>query len=83
MDYFTALRRSGKILDAYFEQSKDILHNASKGTIRESILNRVIRPFLPSCYGLSGGEAFDSEGNVSKQLDLVVYDSVFSSPAFR
>ena len=78
MDYYTALRRSGKILDAYFEQSKDILHNASKGTIRESILNRVIRPFLPSCYGLSGGEAFDSEGNVSKQLDLVVYDSVFS-----
>ena len=59
-------------------QSKDILHNASKGTIRESILNRVIRPFLPSCYGLSGGEAFDCEGNVSKQLDLVVFDSVFS-----
>ncbi len=78
MDYYTALRKSGKILDAYFEQSKDILHSASKGTVRESILNRVIRPFLPSCYGLSGGEAFDCEGNVSKQLDLVVYDSIFS-----
>lgn len=78
MDYYTALKRSSRILDAYFEQSKDILHNASKGTVRESILNRVIRPFLPSCYGLSGGEAFDSEGTVSKQLDLVVYDSVFS-----
>ena len=23
MDYFSALRRSGKILDAYFEQSRD------------------------------------------------------------
>jgi hypothetical protein len=78
MDYYTALKRSSKILDGYFEQSKDILHNASKGAVRESILNRVIRPFLPSCYGLSGGEAFDSEGNVSKQLDLIVYDSVFS-----
>ena len=33
---------------------------------------------MPACYGLSGGEAFDSEGNTSKQLDLVVYDSVFS-----
>ncbi len=33
---------------------------------------------MPACYGLSGGEAFDNEGNISKQLDLVVYDSIFS-----
>lgn len=78
VDYFSALKRSGKILEAYFEQSKDILHSGSKGTIRENIIDKVIRPFLPSCYGLSGGEAFDSAGNVSKQLDLVVYDSIFS-----
>jgi hypothetical protein len=78
MNYYDALKRSGKILEAYFEQSKDILHSGSKGTIRENILNKVIRPFLPSCYGLSGGEAFDKNGSVSKQLDLVVYDNVFS-----
>lgn len=54
------------------------MHNGSKGTVRENIINKVIRPFLPACYGLSGGEAFDNEGNTSKQLDLVVYDSVFS-----
>lgn len=54
------------------------MHNGSKGTVRENIVNKIIRPFLPVCYGLSGGEAFDSEGNTSKQLDLVVYDSVFS-----
>lgn len=78
MDYFTALRRSGKILEGYFEQSKDILHSASKGTVREAILNKVIRPFLPPCYGISGGEAFDSEGHMSKQLDLVIYDAMYS-----
>lgn len=78
MDYYSALLRSGKILDSYFEQSKDILHSASKGSIRENILNKVIRPFLPSCYGLSGGEAFDASGKSSKQLDLVIYDAVFS-----
>lgn len=78
MDYFTALRRTGKILDSYFEQSKDILHNGSKGFVREDILDKVIRPFLPFCYGLCGGEAFDSEGNMSKQLDLVVYDTLYS-----
>lgn len=78
MNYYSALIKSGKILEGYFEQSKNILHNGSKGTVRENIVNKVIRPFLPACYGLSGGEAFDSEGNTSKQLDLVVYDSVFS-----
>lgn len=78
MDYYTALRRTGKILESYFEQSKDILHNGSKGTVREQIVNKVIRPYLPNCYGLSGGEAFDDEGNVSRQLDLVVYDAIFS-----
>lgn len=78
MNYYSALIKSGEILEGYFEQSKNILHNGSKGTVRENIVNKVIRPFLPACYGLSGGEAFDSEGNTSKQLDLVVYDSVFS-----
>ena len=78
MNYYTALCKSGKILDAYFEQSKDIMHNASKGSVREAIVKRVIRPFLPPRYGLSGGEAFDSEGKTSKQLDLVVYDSLYS-----
>lgn len=78
MNYYSALIKSGKILEGYFEQSKNILHNGSKGTVRENIINKVIRPFLPACYGLSGGEAFDSEGNTSKQLDLVVYDSIFS-----
>ena len=45
---------------------------------RENIINKVIRPFLPFCYGISGGEAFDNQGNVSKQLDIVIYDAVFS-----
>lgn len=78
MNYYSALLRSGRILESYFEQSQDILHSGSKGTIRENIVNKIIRPFLPSCYGISGGEAFDSNGNTSKQLDLVIYDAVFS-----
>jgi len=78
MNYYDALKKSGKILEAYFEQSKDVLHNGSKGTIRENIVSKVIRPFLPKCYGLSSGEAFDKNGGQSKQLDLVVYDDIFS-----
>jgi hypothetical protein len=78
MKYHDALISTGKILEGYFDNSKNILHNASKGTLREQIVSKVIRPFLPTCYGLSGGEAFDSKGSVSKQLDLVVYDTIHS-----
>ena len=78
MDFFTSLRKSGKTLEAYFDQTKDVLHSASKGMIRETILNKVIRPYLPFCYGISSGEAFDKNGNTSKQLDIVIYDTIFS-----
>lgn len=78
MDYFSALKRSSAILDARFKQSQDILHSASKGTIRELIIKEVLRPFLPECYGLSGGECFDSNGKTSKQMDVVIYDKLYS-----
>ena len=41
MDYYSALKRSGKILEGYFEQSRDVMHNGSKGTIRENIINKI------------------------------------------
>lgn len=74
MNYYSALIKSGEIFEGYFEQSKNILHNDSKGTVRENIVNKVIRPFLPACYGLSGGEAFDNEGDTSKELYEIKLD---------
>ncbi len=78
MDYIDALRRAAKKLDAEFESSETIQHNPSKGAVREYILKRCIRPFLPDAYGISNGECFDMDGNVSKQLDAVVYDRLYS-----
>lgn len=48
MNFYSVLIKSGKILEGYFEQSKNILHNGSKGTVRENIINKAIRPFLPA-----------------------------------
>jgi hypothetical protein len=78
VNYYEALKHTGKLLEARLSQSKNVLHSASKGAIRELIINDIIRPFLPQCYGLSGGESFDRNGKVSKQLDLVIYDTIFS-----
>lgn len=78
MDYIDALRRTARKLDAEFESSQLIQHSPSKGTFREYIVKQCIRPFLPNAYGISNGECFDTYGNVSKQLDAVVYDRLYS-----
>ena len=72
------LQKSIKRIEADFDFSAIIDHNCSKGTFREQIIKNFLRPFLPGCYGVSGGQAFDNVGNNSKQLDVVIYDSLFS-----
>ena len=76
--YFEMLRKSIARIQADFEFSAIIDHNVSKGTFREYIVKHFLRPFLPNAYGISGGQAFDSEGIISKQLDIVVYDALHS-----
>lgn len=76
--YLKMLRKSIKRIEADFEFSADIDHNGSKGSIREYIIEHFLRPFLPKCYGVSGGQAFDCDDNTSRQLDIVIYDDIFS-----
>ena len=78
MNYIEALRKTARKLDAEFESSELISHSPSKGAFREYIIKQCVRPFLPEAYGISNGECFDMEGNVSKQLDAVVYDRLYS-----
>ena len=74
--YLEMLRKSIKRIEADFDFSAIIDHNCSKGTFREQILKNFLRPFLPGCYGVSGGQAFDNDGKISKQLDVVVYSTL-------
>lgn len=65
-------------LEAEYNMSKIVNHSASKGALREFLLKEIIRPFLPKRYGLCNGECFDSHDGVSRQLDVIVYDDLFS-----
>lgn len=78
MNYIDALKKTAKRLDAEFEASQLIHHGATKGAFREYIIKQCIRPFLPEAYGISSGECFDIHGNMSRQLDAVVYDRLYS-----
>lgn len=76
--YLEMLKKSINRIEADFDFSRIIDHNSSKGTFREQIIKKFLRPFLPGCYGISGGQAFSSDGSLSKQLDIVIYDQLYS-----
>lgn len=76
--YVEMLKKSIKRIEADYDFSAIINHNGSKGTFREYILKKFLIPFLPGCYGVSGGQAFDNAGNTSRQLDVAIYDRFFS-----
>lgn len=79
MKYLEILKTNSKILDAKLEASIPYNHKGVKGNCREEDLISVIRECLPNCYGLKAGEIFDQNDNVSNQIDVVIYDNVYSN----
>lgn len=78
MTIYDELKTAASEVEAKFLKSINTNHSGLKGSFRECIISDIIRPFLPKRYGLTTGESFDSAGNTSKQLDVVVYDDLFS-----
>jgi hypothetical protein len=64
-------------------QSKLFTHMGDRGEFREQVVQEFLRPYLPPCYGLDPGEIFSSDGQQSAQIDIVVYDAVFSTVLFQ
>jgi len=79
----TALRTASKRMIADLEDSELFTHNGEIGDIREQIVQSFLRPYLPDCYSLGTGQIFDSKDQMSKQIDVVIYDQLFSTVLFK
>jgi len=51
-------------------------HPGELGLGREEIIRRFLRAYIPSRFDVSTGFVFDSRGNVSKQLDIVIANAL-------
>ena len=72
-------RAESRALEALFEARRPGgKHNHEKGMRREEVLLEFLRRHLPPRYGLARGEIMDSEGGLSRQCDVVVYDALHS-----
>ena len=83
MKLLQALRNATQRLAADFEDSKLFDHMGERGEFREEIIERFLKPFLPQSYGIGSGQVFSEDGGSSKQIDIVIYDTVFSNVLFR
>lgn len=79
MKLLDVIRTNSDILNAKLECSKLYEHNGLKGTCREEDLISVIRDCLPECYGMKSGQIFSQDDKISNQIDVVIYDAVFSN----
>ncbi|MCC7160512.1 hypothetical protein IT399_02230 [Candidatus Nomurabacteria bacterium] len=70
----TFFRDTTNILLAEFSRTKNIEHNVSKGNNREFFIENFIKKSFPSKFVIGTGEILDSEDNISKQADVVIYD---------
>lgn len=53
-------------------------HGATIGQAREFLVTRMLRTILPSSVHIGTGKVIDSNGNSSKQIDIIIYDPRFA-----
>ena len=51
-------------------------HPGELGAGREEIIRRFLRSYIPARFDVSTGFVFDSKGNVSKQLDIIIANAL-------
>jgi len=57
-------------------------HPVTKGEQCESAWIDFFRSFLPSKYAVDKGFVFDAQGNVSEQIDIIIYEALYSPLIF-
>lgn len=63
-----------------FEVSRNTFsHNGLKGSANEVILIDFLRKYLPKKIEITSGQIIDTEGHISKQIDIILCDS-FATP---
>ena len=58
-------------------------HNPTIGLLTEEILRSFLKTHLPKSISVEQGFVLSEEGNLSKQCDILIYDSNFYAPFYR
>lgn len=73
-DFQTFLRNRNDTIASRGREAGFFSHRPTKGSAREWVLRDPLQEVLPERYGVTGAEVRSTDGTVSTQWDLVVYD---------
>ena len=54
---------------------KGLLHDLTKGELKELFVSKVLKSFLTSQFGIGSGIILNRAGKQSRQMDVVIYDN--------
>lgn len=60
-----------------------IEHPTTKGDTSENAWINLLRSFLPKRYSVDKGFVIDSEGSISEQIDIIIYDTTFTPLIYK
>lgn len=66
----------------YSDMSIRIQHNLEDGKYREYLVTKVLKKIIPSKYSITNGFIIDSDNNISKEMDVIIYDRNYVPPFF-
>ncbi|HDX9638968.1 TPA: DUF6602 domain-containing protein [Bacillus mobilis] len=76
---FSFIESVARKLLADFEASKVLAHHGLKGDVRENALSTFLKKHLPEKFKVGSGIVVNSEGEQSRQQDIIIYDA-FNAP---
>lgn len=65
-----------RLLEAKKQQAEILQHNLEKGLGNEQALRELLSWFLPKRFGVAKGKVANHEGDMSRQLDVIIYDAI-------
>ena len=66
------------VLASKLSQSIALTHPVSKGDNSEETWRNFFSEMLPGKYRVTNGFVMDYEGNVSEQIDIIIYDGLYA-----
>lgn len=67
---------SNKLIVDFAQIQNQISHSGEKGNLRERSIRDILQKYLPKKYSIGTGHILDYQGNISRQCDIVIYDSL-------
>jgi len=73
---FTLEQELLKVKLRFSQQS--ITHSSTLGEVNENYIIEALRKYLPRRYAVESGIAIDSNGKTSDQIDVIIYDDLYT-----